>query len=128
MTLLARLRKRRKKRFQLEEILSRATDKILTDSLYLNKDLKCNDVAKAIGTNRTYLWKALGKHRLGFQEYLSKFRVRYFIENARGYCHLQGAEIAERCGFNNPKFLSKYLKQLFGISLSDYMKLVCRGL
>ena len=125
---LFRIRKRRKKKLQLEEILSLATDKILTDSLYLKKDLKCNDVAKAIGTNRTYLWKALGKHRLGFQEYLSKFRVRHFIENARSYGGLHATEIAERCGFNNPKFLSKYLKQLFGISLSDYMKLIDRGL
>ncbi len=128
MILLARIRKRRKERLSLEDIYSRATDRILTDALYLKKDLKCNDVAKAIGTNRTYLWKALGKHRMGFQEYLSKFRVRYFIENARSYGGLQIEEIAERCGFNNAKFLSRYLKQLFGISLSDYMKLVCRGL
>ena len=128
MILLARIRKRRKERISLEDIYSRATDRILTDALYLKKDLKCNDVAKAIGTNRTYLWKALGKHRMGFQEYLSKFRVRYFIENARSYCGLQIEEIAERCGFNNAKFLSRYLKKLFGISLSDYMKLVCRGL
>lgn len=129
MILLGRIRRsRRKKDQKMEDILARATEVVLAGKLFLNPNLHCTDVAKAIGTNRTYLWEALGRHGFGFQDYLSKFRVRYFIEHASLYKNLPCSEIAEQCGFNGAKFLSKYLKQMFGVSLSDYMKYICRGL
>lgn len=129
MILLGKIRRaRRKKEKKMEEILARATEVVLARRLYLNPNLRCAEVAKAIGTNRTYLWEALGRHGFGFQDYLSKFRIRYFIEHAHQYKALQCSEIAELCGFNGAKFLSKYLKQMFGISLADYMKYICRGL
>ena len=63
----------------------------------------------------------------GFQDYLSKFRVRHFIQNAPQYRSMEKEEIAERCGFNDAKTLDKYLKQMFSISLSEYLKLMSRG-
>ena len=128
MSLLFKRRRRGRRRISNSEILIRATDKILVDRLYLDARLKCIDVAKAIGTNRTYLWDAIRSRGFGFQEYLSKFRVRYFIENAPFHTDLSCAEIAEMCGFNDAKSLNRYLKQLFGITLSEYMKKVARGL
>lgn len=109
-------------------ILSRATEKILVDRLYLDASLRCIDVARAIGTNRTYLWEALRYCGFGFQEYMSKFRIRHFIEKAHDYRDLSCAEIAEKCGFNDSKSLNRYLKQMFGITLKDYMKKVSQGL
>ena len=87
----------------------------------------CFQVAKLICTNRTYLWEALHWRGLGFQDYLSKFRVRHFIQNAPQYRSMEKEEIAERCGFNDAKTLDKYLKQMFSISLSEYLKLMSRG-
>lgn len=126
MTLFKKIKQARKRARTMEDILSRATEMVFAKRMFLNPALKCADVAKAIGTNRTYLWIALGRHKIGFQEYLSKFRIVYFIENARLYKGLQCSEIAEMCGFNGAKFLSKYLRQMFGLSLADYMKLLCK--
>lgn len=105
-------------------ILALATDCILKMNLYLDPTLKCSQVAKAICTNRTYLWEALSSRGLGFQEYLAKFRICYFLENARSFTGLSTAEIAERCGFTDAKHLSKYLKAMLGVSLFDYMRLL----
>lgn len=128
MSLLFKRRRAGRVRLSNTEILRRATDTILADRLYLDTSLKCNDVAKAIGTNRTYLWDALRSRGFGFQEYLSKFRLRYFIENAPRYSDCSCAEIAEICGFNDAKSLNRYLKQMFGITLYEYMKKIAQGL
>ena len=96
--------------------------------MYLDPTLKCADVAKAIGTNRTYLWDSLRTKGYGFQEYLSKFRIRHFIEKAPAYRDHHCSEIAEMCGFNDPRLLNRYLKQLFGVTLTEYMQWVSKGL
>ena len=128
MIWLTRLRQRSNKRRRLETILRKANIWVLAGKMYLNPSLRCSQVAKAIGTNRTYLWEALGRHGLGFQEYLSKFRILHFIEHAREYTDLKGAEIAELCGFNDAKSLNRYLKQTLGVSLSYYMKSLSNAL
>ena len=116
---------RRKRRYPADRpdvIIAKATDAILTGKLYLEPALKCSDVAAKIGTNRTYLWEALRVRGFGFQDYLSKFRIRHFIQNAGTFKELRANEIAEQCGFNNSKALNKYLKGMMGITLLEYMK------
>ena len=127
MALLFKRRRWRLTRAAKAEIISQATDKILADKLYLDADLRCIDVARAIGTNRTYLWAALSDCGLGFQEYMSRFRLRYFIEKAAAYRDLSCAEIAEKCGFNDAKAMNRHLKRMFGMTLLDYMKKVNLG-
>lgn len=119
------LKLRRKRHYPADGpdiIIARATDAILSGKLYLEPSLKCSDVAAKIGTNRTYLWETLRVRGFGFQDYLSKFRIRHFIQNAGTFRGLRSDEIAEKCGFNNPKALNKYLKAMMGITLLDYMK------
>ena len=116
---------RRKRRYpgsDTETIIARATEVIMAGKLYLDPTLNCSDIACRIGTNRTYLWKALRRKGFGFQDFLSKFRIRHFIKSADTYKGLRGNEIAERCGFNNSKALNKYLKEMMGLTLLDYMK------
>ena len=110
------------RRLKRARILYRATEIIVRDSLFLDTGLRSSDLAKAIGTNRTYLWQALHERGFGFQEYLSRFRICYFIENAAGFSGMQGMEIAERCGFNDKKALNKYLKKALGVTFTEYMK------
>ncbi len=109
-------------------ILSKATGKIISERLYLQPRLRCTDVAKAIGTNRTYLWSSLRSKGCGFQEYLSMFRIIHFIKNASGYRNHPSREVAELCGFNDPKQLNHYLKKNLGVTLPEYMNWVEQGL
>ncbi len=108
------------------DILMRASETILSERLYLNSALRCRDVARAIGTNRTYLWEALSQRGMGFRDYLAKFRVRHFILNAASYGGMQLEEIAELCGFNGHRQLGRYLKSMFGVTVAEYMKIASR--
>ncbi len=105
-----------------------ATDAILTKRLYLNPRTRCIDVAKAIGTNRTYIWEALRWRGLGFQEFMGQFRIRYFIEKAPEFLGLSTAEIAQRCGFGDVRSFHRYLKKMFGMTPTEYMDVIARGL
>lgn len=112
----------RRRQYAGEDLIIKATEVILSERLFLDPALKCSDVAARIGTNRTYLWRALRQRGFGFQDYLSKFRIRHFIQIAGTFVNLRGSEIAEICGFNSPKQMNKYLKEMMGITLVDYMK------
>lgn len=122
MSFLSRGGKAARERLRQARILYLATEIIVRDNMFLDTNLKSSDVAKAIGTNRTYLWQALRERGFGFQEYLSRFRLCYFIENASAFSGMQGMEIAERCGFNDKKALNKYLKKAIGVTFTEYMK------
>ena len=95
---------------------------MVEERLFLNPALKCIDVARSIGSNRTYIWGALRLLGMGFPEYIARFRVCHFIDNAHLFGAMEKEEIAERCGFNDVRMLDRYLKELFGISLTEYMK------
>ena len=109
-------------------IIKDATDAILTKRLYLNPRTRCIDVAKAIGTNRTYMWEALHWRGLGFQEFMGRFRIRYFIERAPEFRGLTTAEIAQKCGFGDVRSFHRYLKKMFGMTPTEYMEVIDRGL
>ena len=127
MFLLTKLRSRRKKRRKNKEIITMANEMLMANDLYLDSSLKCSRVAQGIGSNRTYLWEALHTLGVGFQGYLARFRVIYFIKHARELAFLPKAEIAERCGFSHEKYLNKYLKEMFGMTLSEYLKIIRQG-
>lgn len=126
MSLLTRIRSRRNKRRKNKEIIVLANLLLMEDDLYLDSTLKCSRVAQGIVTNRTYLWEALHPLGLGFQSYLARFRIIYFIKHAREFAFLSKEEIAERCGFTHEKYLNKYLKDMFGLTLSEYLKILRR--
>ena len=112
-----------------EEVLRQASDIIAGKRLFLNPELRFNDVVRAAGTNRTYLWDAMHSLGLGFRDYLARFRVVYFIEHAwlEEYRSLSNDDIAERCGFSSKKLLDRYLQKIIGISFSRYMEIVRRN-
>ena len=126
MYLLTRLRSRRNKRRKSKEIIALANILLMEDDLYLDTTLKCGRVAQGIGSNRTYLWAALHTLGLGFQGYLGRFRIIYFVKHVRELAFLPKDEIAERCGFTHEKYLNKYLKEMFGMTLSEYLKIIRR--
>lgn len=111
-----------------EEVLRQASDVIVQKRLFLNPDLRLNDVVRATGTNRTYLWDAIHSLGLGFRGYLARFRLVYFIEHAwlKEYQSLSNDDIAERCGFSSKKLLDLYLKKALGIPFARYMEMIRR--
>ncbi|MBO4558223.1 MAG: hypothetical protein J5693_06415 [Bacteroidales bacterium] len=119
--MLFRRRKRPLSKDKKAQILYSAAKKLLKEKLYLDSGLKCTDLSKEICTNRTYVWETLRSLDLGFQDYVCRFRLAYFIEHAREFRGLSSPEISERCGFSDPRQLNRQLKQLLGVTIQEYM-------
>lgn len=93
--------------------------------LFLKHDFSKNDLARELGTNRTYLGEAMLTCRRGkWNEYINSFRLRYFMEEVclKDTRRVRIVDLAERCGFGSANTLNHYLKEKYGITAAAYRK------
>lgn len=70
--------------------------------VFLQKDLLLNDVAKQLGTNRTYLLQALSScAHMTFKEYINHKRIAYAEQLMEENPLTPKVEIAARSGYNS---------------------------
>lgn len=78
------------------------------------------ELSRELGMSRVHLYKKLstltGKTPIEFIRVLRLKRAAQYLRESQ----LNVSEIAYRLGFNNPKYFSKYFKDEFGISPSEY--------
>ena len=91
-------------------------NRVETEQLYLQPDLKLNDVARKLGTNRTYLLSALKEGmQMTFTEYINRLRIAYAARLKAEQPDLTRNELALRSGYASER--SFYRNQrLFGNS------------
>ena len=69
---------------------------------FLKNDVLLNDVAKMLGTNRTYLLQALNScAHMTFKEYINRKRIAYAEQLAIEKPNLSKTEIATLSGYNS---------------------------
>ena len=80
------------------------------EQLFLQPDLKLDDLARKLGTNRTYLLRAI-KVDLGmsFSEYINRQRIRYANSLMAQHPNWNKADIAGRVGYSS---LSTFYRNL----------------
>ena len=80
------------------------------EQLFLQPDLKLDDLARKLGTNRTYLLRAI-KVDLGmsFSEYINRQRIRYANNLMAQHPNWNKADIAGRVGYSS---LSTFYRNL----------------
>ena len=70
--------------------------------IFLQNDLLLNDVAKLLGTNRTYLLQALSScAHMTFKEYINRKRITYAEQLMAKNPQTPKTEIATRSGYNS---------------------------
>ncbi len=83
-------------------------------------DLTVEELSRGLGMSRVHLYKKLlaltGKTPVEFIRVMRLKRATQYLRESQ----LTVAEIAYKLGFNNPKYFSKYFKEEFGISPSEY--------
>ena len=105
--------------------MARADEIIYRDKLFVRRSFTRTDLARELGTNRTYVGEALSACRnCSWRDYINSFRVRYFLETAylEENRHRTITELAELCGFGSPHTLNVCLKKTYGITASFYKK------
>lgn len=90
--------------------------------IYLNATLTLNDLARELGTNRTYLSNYLNRElHTTFYEYVNQWRVRRAKELLRETDMLL-EEVALQSGFNSMSSFRRYFSAHTGMSPLEYRK------
>ena len=95
------------------------------DKMYLNQDLRLQDVANAIGCNTGDLSQVLNLYlKINFPDFINQYRVEEFIvrvrdKNASKYTL---AFLSEQCGFSSRTSFFRSFKKLKGKSPAEYIK------
>lgn len=72
------------------------------EQMFLQQDLKINDVAMRLNTNRDYIYQAINvKMGLSFSEYINRLRIGYAIQLKEKNPDLSSSDIAFRSGFSS---------------------------
>ena len=85
-----------------------------------NADISVETMAEALAMSRVHLYKKLtAVTDLTPSEFIRQIRLRH-AEQLLRKSQLTVAEVAYKVGFNNPRYFSKYFKEMYGMMPSDY--------
>jgi len=98
-------------------------NQLIDEKIYLRKNLRVDDVAGMIHTNRTYISRLL-KEEFGssFSEFINRKRIEYACELMQKQPHLSQEQIADKSGFMHTSSFSRIFKQYTGITFREAHK------
>jgi len=115
------------KSVEIEGAISRQIERSLQQELeekelWLNPHLTLQELASAVGTNRTYLSNNLNSElKTTFYDYINEYRLRRAMELLSDPAHHETMiEIAERCGFNSLSTFRRVFQRKHGCSVSEW--------
>jgi len=80
----------------------RIDDLMRNQKMYLQPQLKLNDLVRALNSNRNYVYQAINVDmNMSFSEYVNRMRIDYAKELIRTYPSTSFSEIAEKSGFSS---------------------------
>ncbi|MDD2595964.1 MAG: helix-turn-helix transcriptional regulator [Bacteroidales bacterium] len=96
---------------------------IRDDELFKNADLKISDIASMLGTNRTYISRAINQTmNMPFSDLVNKYRIEYALSlmKNREFSQMTLSEIALKSGFSNESTFYRVFKHAMGVSPRQY--------
>lgn len=94
--------------------------------LYLQHDLTLQQLAIAVGTNRTYLSGYFAQQGITYNTYINCLRIGHFIrlyhENTDSSWPVTAIQLAQQSGFYSYSTFSAAFKKLIGVTVSEWMK------
>lgn len=99
---------------KLDELLEVIDRCMVNKKLYLNYSLTLDDVARAVGSNRTYVSRAINSKYKSFLLYVNNFRLEELNniledESIPYYSALTNDDIAMSSGFSGQRQMKKYI-------------------
>lgn len=95
------------------ELTMRLRQVVEKEQIFLQPNLKLDDLARRLNTNRTYLLRTM-REDLGmtFSEYINRQRINYARRLMQQYPDLSRADIAERSGYASISSFYRCLKRI----------------
>jgi len=89
---------------------------------YLNPDLKIADVAKALGTNATYVSRCINAERgATFSQFVNAYRISHAQQLLRQQPDMKIAALSTASGFANETTFFRAFKALTGMTPKEWM-------
>ncbi len=106
------------------ELLS-VFEKLMNDErIFLQFDLRLDDVAARMHTNRTYISRMINEEfGVSFSDCINSRRISYAQELMRMNTRLTQSQIAEMSGFTSPSAFSRMFRLQAGITFSEWRKM-----
>ncbi len=108
-----------------ELIVAEMKNLMLHEKLYLNQNLRLDDVCKALEQSPRLISTLLNqKIDKGFNDFINEYRVEEAKHKLvdRQYANLTIEALAEECGFNSRTTFTRAFKKVTNLSPSDYRK------
>lgn len=109
-----------------EIFLTHALAKKMEEKLYLNPKLTLNDLALAIGTNKSYLSEFLNSQGKSFYDYINDYRIAEacrIIDSAKTGERISITNVAARSGFNSISSFNRYFYKKKEMTPTVYLRL-----
>ena len=94
--------------------------------LYLQHDLTLQQLAMAIGTNRTYLSGHFAQQGITYNAYINRLRIEHFmrlyLENSDSSRAVTAMALAQQSGFHSYSTFSNAFKKHTGNTVTEWMK------
>jgi AraC-like DNA-binding protein len=94
--------------------------------LYLRPNLTLHQLAKAVGTNRSYLSQYFSRQGITYYIYINNLRFNHFIsryeEATAAGQSVVAQELAYESGFRSHSTFSRAFMQRMGQSVTDWMR------
>lgn len=93
-----------------------------SEQLFLNPNLKVQDIVDALSSNRNYVYKALSTgEKISFSEFINRYRVSYAIKLHASEPTLSTSEISMRSGFSSEQSFYRNFKLITGTTPQKYV-------
>lgn len=106
-----------------KKVLYKLTIEFEENKLFLDNQLTINELARIVGTNRSFISAVINQHyNQNFCSFVNFYRLyeleNIFLENP----HYANETLAQRCGFGSVSSMKRSLKTKTGLSISEWKK------
>jgi AraC-like DNA-binding protein len=109
----------------LEQIDRLLKEHCVATQLYLQHELSLQDLAQAIGTNRSYLSQYFSRQGITYNAYINGLRVQHFVklyrEAVANHQPVTAQQLAYRSGFRNYNTFSAAFKRMMGMNTTEWV-------
>lgn len=93
------------------------------EQVFLNKELRLDEVARMVNSNRTYVSRLIhDEYGCNFSEFINRKRVEYARQTARQNPNFTQECIAGMSGFSHSSSFSRAFKQYSGMTFREFQK------
>lgn len=109
------------RQINFQHLAEQITQVLQDKELYLNPDLKINELAKLLFTNRNYIYQAITNElHTNFAELINSMRINKAKQLIQEHPELTNPEIASMSGYNSESSFYRNFKEITGITPSQW--------